>query len=353
MGKNAPQAPTPVDPTAVAGAQSAANKDTALFSSRLSNANQNTPYGSVTNTLDPTTNQWTQNTTLSPTQQALFNGSQQAEQTALGTVNNSLGQTVAPGQMQTSVQGGGQQAINDAVNANYAGQMRLLQPQMDQSREQHNAQLVAQGLNPNDAAWQNDMTLFNNSQDQQRGMAANSAVQAGQNEQNTLFGQGLQGANLANSAESALFGQQVQGQMLPIQEIAALAGGGQVQAPNGQFNPVQAAPTDVMGAYGLQAQQQQAQYQAQLQQSQGLMQGLMGLGQAGMMAFSDERLKEDIRPTGDTLGGFPLYRYRYVWDDPGMERVGVMAQEVQPTRPDVVGMHPSGFLMVDYGRLGR
>jgi hypothetical protein len=353
MGKSAPQPPTPIDPTAVAGAQSAANKDTALFSSQLGNANQNTPYGSVHNTYDPSTNQWTQNTTLSPSQQALFDGSQRAEQTALGTVNDSLGHTVTPGQMQTSVQGGGQQAINDAVHSNYSQQMSLLQPQMDQAREQHNAQLVAQGLNPNDAAWQNDMTLFNNGQSQTQAQAANQAVQAGQNEQNVLFGQGLNQANLHNSAQSSMFGQQMQSQMLPIQEIAALAGGGQVQSPNAQFNPVQAAPTDVLGAYGLQAQQQNAQYQAKLQQQQGMMQGLMGLGQAGMMAFSDVRLKEDIRPTGDTLGGFPLYRYRYVWDDPGMERVGVMAQEVQPTRPDVVGMHPSGFLMVDYGRLGR
>lgn len=406
MGKSTPQAPTPVDPNVVAGAQTASNKDTALFSSQLSNANKNTPYGSVTNSLDPNTNQWTQNTTLSPSQQGLYDATAGAEQHALNTVNSTIGQTVNPGQMQTGVNAGpvatgfnpgqgiqGQvntpaqaDAIRQAEQASYGHAMNLLQPQMDQQREQHNAQLVAQGLNPNDAAWQNDMTLFNNGQNELQSQAANSAVLTGQGEQNTLygqnlssgefanqaagqqfsqnqgqaafgnqaqaqqFGQGLQNANLGNSAESALFGQQTQAQMLPIQEIAALAGGGQVQAPSSQFNPVQSAPTDVLGAYGLQAQQQNTNYQAGLQQQQGMLSGLMGLGQAAMM-FSDIRLKTDIRATDQVLAGLPLYRYRYLWDEPGAERLGVMAHEAQAVRPDAVVQHPSGFLMVDYARL--
>jgi hypothetical protein len=66
---------------------------------------------------------------------------------------------------------------------------------------------------------------------------------------------------------------------------------------------------------------------------------------------SDIRLKADIEPMGER-NGLAWYSYRYVWDEPGTKREGVMAQEVVHTHPDAVITHPLGFLMVDYSMLG-
>ena len=126
---------------------------------------------------------------------------------------------------------------------------------------------------------------------------------------------------------------------------------GQVQAPSSTPSQTSVAPTDVTGAYALQAQQQNAQYQAQLANYQSGLQGLYSLGSAAMLAASDRRLKTDIEPIGDTLGGFPLYSFRYVWDRT-QRRIGVMAQDVLKRRPDAVRVDPWGYLAVDYGALG-
>lgn len=68
--------------------------------------------------------------------------------------------------------------------------------------------------------------------------------------------------------------------------------------------------------------------------------------------FSDERLKEDISPVGELYDGTNVYRYRYKWDDPGMTRIGVMAQEVEKTNPDAV-TEVGGYKAVDYGKATR
>lgn len=72
-----------------------------------------------------------------------------------------------------------------------------------------------------------------------------------------------------------------------------------------------------------------------------------GLGSI-LGVFSDERLKDDIKKVGELYDGTNVYRYRYLWDDPAMTRIGVMAQEVEKTRPDAIG-EVAGFKTVDYG----
>jgi hypothetical protein len=79
-------------------------------------------------------------------------------------------------------------------------------------------------------------------------------------------------------------------------------------------------------------------------QSGGTVGGSALKGLAGM--FSDRRLKEDIEPIGSLFDDTPLYRFRYKGDP--ISRVGVMADEVDPS--DTV-MHPSGYKMVDYARV--
>lgn len=56
---------------------------------------------------------------------------------------------------------------------------------------------------------------------------------------------------------------------------------------------------------------------------------------AGLAAASDRRVKTDIEKVGKTEGGFPIYKFRYKGDP--TPRMGVMAQDVEKKRPDLVG----------------
>lgn len=63
--------------------------------------------------------------------------------------------------------------------------------------------------------------------------------------------------------------------------------------------------------------------------------------------FSDERLKENIEPVGELYDGTGVYRYNYIGDN--VARIGVMAQEVEQSRPDAITEF-GGFKAVDYGK---
>ena len=80
---------------------------------------------------------------------------------------------------------------------------------------------------------------------------------------------------------------------------------------------------------------------------------LMSLGSlAGGLGWapfaSDIRIKENIVPDGTTYKGHNVYHFNYVWDD--VRRRGVMAQEVEQTRPDAV-VEIDGIKHVAYGVL--
>ena len=66
--------------------------------------------------------------------------------------------------------------------------------------------------------------------------------------------------------------------------------------------------------------------------------------------FSDERLKTDIKPVGETKEGQTIYTYKFK-GDPFKTHMGVMAQETLKTHPEAVIKHPSGALMVDYDKI--
>ena len=73
---------------------------------------------------------------------------------------------------------------------------------------------------------------------------------------------------------------------------------------------------------------------------------LMGPG-AGAFSFSDRRLKSNIKRVGTHAIGVGIYDYPMM----GMPQRGVIAQEVQAVRPDLVKRHANGYLMVNYGGL--
>lgn len=65
----------------------------------------------------------------------------------------------------------------------------------------------------------------------------------------------------------------------------------------------------------------------------------------GIAAFSDERVKENISPVGETYDGQPIYRYNYK-GSPRTE-IGLIAQDVERDRPEAVGSY-NGIKTVDY-----
>jgi Chaperone of endosialidase len=70
-----------------------------------------------------------------------------------------------------------------------------------------------------------------------------------------------------------------------------------------------------------------------------------------VVIVSDVRLKRDIAVIGRRNDGLGIYSFRYLWSD--TVHVGVMAQEVALIHPEAVVRDPlSGYLAVDYGRLG-
>jgi len=273
MGKSAKTTP-PTDPVAAANAQTASAIATANYDAKLNRYDQNTPTGSVTwqNVGTDTNPKWVQNTSLAPGQQQIQNNNTNAQ---IGTSNlanqlvgNSfqyLNRPVDPSGLpaiQNTVNGGNlDQARQQAQDAVYKQQTSMLDPQYQQQEEQLRAQLANQGITQGSEAYNNAMDNFSRQKDFAYSQARNSAVTAGNDLANQQFGQGVQSAQLNNSAAlqglNSLFS--LRGNAL--NEIQSLLGGSQVNTPQvSQPGQINTANTDV--ASNFYASQQQAQSNA-------------------------------------------------------------------------------------------
>jgi len=128
-----------------------------------------------------------------------------------------------------------------------------------------------------------------------------------------------------------------------------LMSGSQIQNP--QFAAYQGqtiTPPNIAGAAAQQGAFNQNVYNQQVAGQNAQTAGLFQLGAAALpLAFSDRRLKSNIVQIGVHPIGVGIYEY----DIFGGRQIGVMAQELAQVMPEAVHMHPSGYLMVDYGRL--
>lgn len=87
------------------------------------------------------------------------------------------------------------------------------------------------------------------------------------------------------------------------------------------------------------------------QTNPGILGMIGGIGSMVAPFFSDRRLKKNIE-SADIVNGYNTYDYNYVWESDNAPKTrGVMADEVLLLNPSAVGMHSSGFLVVDYGQL--
>jgi hypothetical protein len=162
------------------------------------------------------------------------------------------------------------------------------------------------------------------------------------------YGLNQQYANQQNQLRQQAIAEQMQRRGMSLNEMNALLSGQQVSMPQmPTFNTAGRAETpNIMGAMQNQYDAQLGAYNAQQAGMNSLLGAGAQLGSAAFM-FSDRRLKSNIKRVGTHAIGVGIYDYTMM----GMPQRGVIAQEVQEVRPDLVKRHASGYLTVNYGGL--
>jgi len=230
-------------------------------------------------------------------------------------------------------------AGNQAVNQNQQAALAQYQAQLG-GQQQGFGQNVTQRQLGNQAISQNQQAAL---QQQQAALAA----------QNQQYNQLLQGAQFGNTAQQQSLQQQLALRNQPLNEIAGLMSGSQIQMPQFQgYQGANVAGTPIMQGAMAQGQAAMDQYGIQSANANAQNAGLYGMlgtagGLAGMKYFSDRRLKSNI----DRIGTHPLGIGVYEYDIFDRRERGLMADEVEAVMPEAVMLHPSGYKMVDYGML--
>jgi hypothetical protein len=459
FGKDQPSTP---DPYQTAQAQTQSNQQTAQYNAALNRVDQYTPFGnSVYSNVGTDASgapHYRQDVTLAPDAQAqLTNQLKQNEQlsnlgfgiadqagSALKSPIDTSGLPAlhggaSPGQVQTSISGvpgvqsgfsgggpiqtgldfshaPGLYGVDDFNAANlrtqaaeYAQATSRLNPQWTNAQNQQDAKLANMGVQFGSGAYGKAQTQFDQAKNDAYNQALFSAIGAGNQEQQNLFGNSLAArqqsvgetqaaGNFANQAQQQRFGQNAaqaafanqaqqqaydqaisSGQFGNAAEAQAFA---QAQSANQADNAARAQglqeqsalrdiPLNELNALRASTQIQNPQFQpvpqsqagqtdvagnvyksAQMNQDNynNFMNGLFSIGSAAIMA-SDRRLKSDIRRIGKTdVLGLPVFEYSYIWDR-ARRHIGVMAQDVLRIKPEAVLRTHSGYLLVDYGQV--
>lgn len=253
MGKqSAPAAP---DPAQTAAAQGGWNSFTAQQQQAMNMVGQNSPWGSLnysqtgTTTLtDPsgkqiTVPQFTANTTLSPSQQAIFDQSQKAQSNLAGLAEQQSGMLKDYLTKPFSF------TNDDASNWAYDLASQRILPQQKLDTEAMQRQLLQRGLRPGTEQYDSEMRRLTNSQSDQLNQLA------------------LQGRSQA-------FNEAAYTRSAPINEISSLLSGSQVTQPGSTFASTPQTQVGGVDYSGL----VNSNYQSQLQQSNAALGGMFGLG---------------------------------------------------------------------------
>ncbi len=319
----APDAPAPPNAQQTANAQTASNIATATAQTNLNQTDQVTPQGSLKYTQIGTnadgTPKYQATTTYSPQTQALYD-------TTMGTSQN---------------------LANLAKDQSTRLPGLLANPiDWDQQRD-YLTNFTDEAL---DSSWDRQGAALDTA-------LANKGIMQGSDAYNDAYDQYRQSRSRSyNAANVSNYNTALQSQLAlrnaPLNEILALAGQGQIMAPQFTATPqTGVGGTDVAGLTNSQYNAQWQQYQNQQAQNQNLLGGLFGLGASALTAFapSDRRLKRDIHRINTLPNGLPWYSFRYLWDD--AVHFGVMSDDVRDVMPDAVMVHDSGFDLVDYAQI--
>lgn len=271
--------------------------------------------------------------------------------------------------------------INAVEQATYQRGLNLLQPDFNENRSRIEESLSNKGIPIGSDAYAKELDRLERSQGNQLENLALSSVQAGRNEAQRLFGnelnifdRGTQQRSNSLAEQLALSGQESglrnqlfsEGQTARQNSLAeqlalrAQKDTARQQALNeqlallgqNQLNPtapsIPFAGVDVAGPI-------QANYAAQSQQAAANNQALGGLlgsagGMAAALAFSDLRLKENVSIVDTMPDGINIYEFNYIGDDTTYR--GVIAQDIANTYPEAIVVDDSGYMKVDYSKLG-
>jgi hypothetical protein len=340
----APSAPAPPDYAGAARETAAGNLAAAQTATAANRVNQITPYGNLTYAETGTDSRgnpiWTATQSLSPAQQQLLDYQNQASiglgklaGQGLGYVENMLNTPFDTSKLPTTGFNPSQ-SYQDAY-------MQRLQPQIQQGQERLQQRLANQGIDIGSEAYD-------------RAMQAQAKA-----ENDLLLGATTQGFGVGQQARQQALQEQAYLRNEPLNTLSAVRTGAQVQGP--QFvNSAQQATTsgaDILGASQMGYNAQMGDFNAKQAAQQNFNQGLMGLGGAGIMAFSDIRTKENIKQIHWLPNGLPVYEYEYkdeFKDNPlaGHGKfVGVMAHEAEQMYPQAVTTLANGYKAVNYGLL--
>jgi len=245
---------------------------------------------------------WTQTTTLSPEQQALYDTNvknQQGQADVSGMLTNQIQSGLAnpldfSGLTDSAgfAQGLADRSLGDNFNntmsdAAYRQQTRYLDPQMDQQRQALQANLADQGFVPGTPGYDRAMQNFMDTSNRAYGSARDSAIGQGYSQGNTQL-------QIQNQIAQLLSGQRSQGlsELLtqrnqPLNELAALRGGTGVQMPStaGTSATPNLGATDILGQLQGQYQGQLGQYGADVSSNNATMGSLSSLAMAAAMFF--------------------------------------------------------------------
>lgn len=316
--------------------------------------NTNTPWGSqqysTRSVIDPSTGKpvtvWDSNISLDPRLQGALNA-QMGTQQNLSQLAQGMSGGVADALSQPFSYGGiaaapdYRTAMNDAISANYNQATSRLDPQWDTREEQARTRLMNQGLDPGSEAYTAAMGDLGRQRNDAYSSAMANAITQGNQTAQTQFGIGMQGRQQALSEYERQRAQ-------PLNELQALLAGQQVGMPT---FPDTAAAGSYQGAGQQQYQALMNAWNANQAQNQAKQQGMLSLGAGLFSMFSDERMKEDIeRLPVEALPGVPFASWR--WKGTGRIGIGVIAQDLEKVRPDLVNRDPdTGMLKVDYSFL--
>lgn len=395
-------APPPPDYTGAAKEQAAASRELTDVQNWANRPTQNTPWGSTTwdakAGVDPATGkditQWTQNTTLAPELQNALNdqfslqsGRSNLAGSFMDRVSNEyskpfdynnlpqMAQTPGVSNLSTGFNFGQPlPQVDSSYRDTVANQlMSKMQPTHDYQTKQMETKLANQGLRAGSEAYNRAMGQLGNQQSLERFNALDQSgneaqrlynmqmqtAQQGYNQnlgaaqfQNQALGQqyGLnqQAAQFQNQLRQQAIAEQAQRRGMSLNEMNALLSGQQVSMPNmPSFNAAQRSETpNILGATQMGYDAQLGAVNANNAASAQQMGSLAQLGSTAFM-FSDRRLKSNIKRVGTHEIGVGIYDYTMM----GIAQRGVIAQEVQSVRPDLVKRHENGYLMVNYGGL--
>ncbi len=229
-----------------------------------------------------------------------------------------------------------QQAQNQALAQNQAAALQQFQAQMARQQQGFGQQMDMAGLY-NAALAQQQQTALQQAQ-------AQAALQ------NQAFGQAQTAAQFENQVRQQQLAEQMALRAQPLNEIAALMGGSQIQMPQFQgYQGATVAPAPIFGASQAAGNFAQQNYANQVAGYNAQMGGLYDLAGTigGAVISSDRRLKSNIVRVGTHPLGIGIYEY----DIRGERQRGVMADEVLEVMPEAVLTGDDGYMMVNYGML--